>query len=208
MELNRETTTHRKVGMERVRAVLAVSIRTAVAVFCLVSLCPIGTGFLARAQGQNGEYVLKAAFLYNFAKFVEWPEHVSPKGSAPLTLCVVGDAFGSSIDSIEGKEVRGHPLTVRKNVQHSSLKTCHVLFFSNEEVPRLATVLNDLRNSAVLTVCDSPGCAEQGLMINLRLIEKKVSIEVNLEAIQRTPLKVSSQLLKLAHLVKEERSTP
>lgn len=208
MGFNRHTIAQREGDTSKGRPVLALSLRTARAVLGLTILCLVDTGPPAWAQEPKGEYVLKTAFLYNIAKFVEWPDGVSPKSSDPLTLCVAGDAFGSSIDSLEGKEVRGHPITIRKNVSRSSIKTCHVLFFSNEEVPGLAAALNDLKNSAVLTVCDSPGCAERGLMINLRLIDNKVSIEVNLEAIQRTPLKVSSQLLKLARLVKNERDNP
>lgn len=199
---------YRKKDTNRDRLVLTVSLRIAMAVLSLASLHPIIAGSLAQAQGQNREYVVKAAFLYNFAKFVEWPEEVSPKGDDPLTVCVAGDAFGSSIASIEGKEVRGHPIAIQKDVPPSALKSCHLLYVSNEELPRLTAALHGLQNSAVLTVCDSPGCAERGLMISLRMIDNKVSLEVNLEALQRTPLKVSSQLLKLARLVKNERGNP
>jgi len=188
--------------------VLLRSLQIAMAFFCLVSPHLISTDSLVRAQDYHAEYTLKAAFLYNFTKFVEWPEAAGPKGTDPFTLCLVGDAFGSSIDSLEGKAVRGHPLAIRKNPPTSAFKNCHLLFVSTEDIPRFITTLAGLQTSPVLTVCDSPGCAEHGLMINIRMSDNRVSIEVNLEAIQHTPLKVSSQLLKLARIVKNERGNP
>ena len=187
---------------------LTHSLRVTLACFCLVGLYLIGPSALVRAQDYHAEYTLKAAFLYNFTKFVEWPEAVGPRGTDPFTLCLVGDRFGSSIESIEGKAVRGHPITIRKNIPMSTSKDCHMLFVSTEEISQFITALAGIQTSPVLTVCDSPHCAERGFMINLRMSENKVSLDINLEAIQRTPLKVSSQLLKLARPVNEEHHKP
>ncbi len=170
----------------------------------LLSLC---TGAMTAAQPTaSGEYLLKAAFLYNFAKFVEWPEETFADGQAPLTLCVLGqDPFGPTLDALAEKSVKGRPLRIARLSQPSNAGACHILFIDRTEIPHTQAILPALNGKAVLTVCDGERCAQQGLMINLRTVSDKIQIEMNIEAIQRTPLKVSSQLIKLAHVIKEDR---
>lgn len=170
-------------------------------------LFTLGTGALPLAQPTaSGEYLLKAAFLYNFAKFVEWPEKTFADGQAPLTLCVLGqDPFGPALDALTEKAIKGRPLQIVRLSQPSNVGGCHILFIDRTEIPHAHTILSALSDKAILTVCDDERCAQQRLMINLRTVSDKIQMEINLEAIQRTPLKVSSQLIKLAHVIKESR---
>lgn len=170
-------------------------------------LLSLDTGSLTVAQPTaSGEYLLKAAFLYNFAKFVEWPETSFADGQAPLTLCVLGqDPFGSALDALTEKSIKGRPLHITRLSQPSNAGDCHILFIDRTEIPHTHAILSTLNVKAILTVCDDERCAQQGMMINLRTVNDKIQMEMNVEAIQRTPLKVSSQLIKLAHVIKENR---
>ena len=170
-------------------------------------LFSLSTGPLTLAQPTaSDEYLLKAAFLYNFAKFVEWPEKTFADGHAPLMLCVLGqDPFGPALDALTEKSIKGRPLRIARLSQPSGAGDCHILFIDRTELPHAPAILPALNGKAILTVCDDERCAQQGLMINLRTVNDKIQMEINVEAIQRTPLKVSSQLIKLAQVIKEDR---
>ncbi len=146
------------------------------------------------------EYELKAAFLYNFARFVDWPaQGVTTPGV--LTLCVLGDSpFGRDLDPIAGKTVGRASLRVR-GITIDAASGCQIVFISGSEAPRLERDLARLRGSPVLSVGDSPGFAERGAVINFYLDQAKVRFEINIDAAQRSGLTVSSQLLRLARIV-------
>jgi hypothetical protein len=159
----------------------------------------------SKAQGQpaaSGEYLVKAAFLYNFAKFVDWPPSAFKNDSAPLTLCILGrDPFGEALDSIRDKTVKGRPLSIRRISRVEDAGECHILFISPSEKGDLKQVLNALKNAAVLTVSEIEGFGNSGGMINFVMAEKKVQFEINPDAAHRGGLRISSQLLKLARIV-------
>lgn len=160
---------------------------------------------IARAQAQEptAEYQLKAAFLYNFAKFVEWPAETFPTTSTPFTICALGnDPFGTSLDAIAGKTVKDRPLIVKRIRSITAVNGCQILYVSPHELPQATDLLRSLQKVPVLTVCDMDGCAETGLMLNMRMADNRVQLDMNLEAVQRTTLKVSSQLIKLTRIVK------
>lgn len=151
------------------------------------------------AQRVASEYDVKAAFLYNFTKFVEWPAGAFADEKASLRLCVLGEnPFGGSLQTLAEEEVAGHRLTVVRSESLSSPEGCHVLFISRSERERLPRILNDVRNAPVLTVADSPGFLEQGGAINFVLDRSKVRFEINRRAAERSGLKISSKLLQLA----------
>ncbi len=170
----------------------------------LALLLPAGGSLRAQPSG-SAEYLLKAAFLYNIAKFVEWPTAATPDSHAPITFCMIGDAFGGAIESVEGKQVQGHPIAVKRDPSIPSAKDCHLLFISETELGKSAVLLAAVKDSPVLTVCDIRRCTDQGFMVNLQLTDNKVAIEINVDAVQHSRVKVSSQLMKLARLVKDER---
>lgn len=182
---------------------LAMSIRTIMAVLCFVTLYPIGPQSLGHAQGQNGEYLLKSAFLYNFTKFVEWPDSAFATGSTPLMVCVLGnDPFGSSLDAIAGKTIKNRVLGIKRLPSVDGIKDCQLLYVSPNQLTHTAELVRALQKAPVLTVCDVDDCAEAGIMLNMRMVENRVQLDLNLDAVQRTPLKVSSQLMKLTRIVK------
>jgi hypothetical protein len=145
------------------------------------------------------EYVLKAAFLYNFAKFVEWPEEAFSDGQGVMSICVLGeDPFGRALESIESKTVKGRKVMIRRSERLADLKGCHILFISRSKEKDLAQILTDLRDSNVLTVGDMADFAERGGIINFITAGKKLRFEINMEAAEQNGLKISSKLLKLA----------
>ena len=151
----------------------------------------------AGAQTAATEYAVKAAFLYNFTKFVEWPDSAFPEGT--LRLCVLGeDPFGKALQTVAGEEVAGHKLIVLSTGKLSDPAGCQVLFISRSERERMPRILADLRDLPVLTVSDTGGFIDQGGIINFTLEEGKVRFEINQESAERAGIKISSKLLRLA----------
>jgi len=149
-----------------------------------------------------GEYQVKAAFLYNFARFVDWPPGAARDGE--INLCILGyDPFGEDTDMIAGKSVGQAKLQVRRVTRQTSAG-CQMLFISGSEASELDAVLAGARGRPVLTVADTPGFAERGVVVNFYLEQGKVRFEINIDAAGRTGLNISSQLLRLARLVHDQ----
>ncbi len=183
---------------------ISAGLRHIVAVtLCFLSLYTGSPNTHAQAQEPSAEYQLKAAFLYNFAKFVEWPVDTFPDSTTPFTICALGnDPFGSSLDAIAGKTVRDRALVIKRIRSGGAVTGCQILYVSPNELPQVTGLLRSLHKAPVLTVCDIDACAETGLMLNLRMADNRVQLDINLEVVQQTPLKVSSQLIKLTRIVK------
>lgn len=153
--------------------------------------------------GPPQEYAVKAAFLYNFAKFVEWPPEAFKDPASPLVLGILGtNPFGEALQSLKGKTVNGRPLAIRTAASLDGLGTCQILFISSSEVPFLPGILNSVKGQNVLTVGDVNEFCEAGGLVNLVTTGDRIGIEVNLEAVGRTRLKISSKILALARIVK------
>jgi hypothetical protein len=153
--------------------------------------------------GPSREYLVKAAFLYNFAKFTVWPAKTFADPSTPLRLCLLGkDPFQGALDSLAGKTVRKRKLEIHRLAKTSGLGKCHLLFVSASENKRLATILKVLRGMPVLAVGDMPNFAHSGGIINLKTVRNKVRFEINITAAKRAHLKFSSKLLRLAEIVR------
>jgi hypothetical protein len=145
---------------------------------------------------------VKVAFLYNFAKFVEWPADSFRSDSAPLVITILGtDPFGSLVDSLKEKTVRGRRIQIRRLGKLENLEDCHLLFISNSEKTTLRSLLGLVKNHAILTVSDMDRFAHQGGMIGLVNMDGKINFEINIDVVQRSRLKFSAQLLKLARIV-------
>jgi hypothetical protein len=159
---------------------------------------------IASAQpAPSAEYRIKAAFLFNFVQFVEWPESAFPNERAPLVICVAGtDPFGNALDQvIEGESVGKRRLIVRRTGNPEGLDTCHLLFVSRSEKARLGKVLDAVGSSTpVLTVSDIDGFVVRGGAIGLFLEHHRVRFEINPSNAQRRGLKLSSQLLDLGRI--------
>ena len=148
------------------------------------------------------EYLIKAVFLYNFAKFTTWPAESFPDPQAPLYLCILGeDAFGAAMESIEGKSIKGRPLAVIRIAQVSDAVRCHILFISTSEEERLRAILDDLRERPILTISDMPNFAQAGGTINLKTVEDRIRFDINVDAANAADLRLSSKLLRLGNIV-------
>ena len=147
---------------------------------------------------------LTAAFLYNFAKFAEWPAESLPPGQR-LSLCVVGDnAVADALEQIiKGRAVEGHELTVAVLKADGPLRSCHLLYVSGD-ANRSAQVLEAVKGVPVFTVGDEIRFAASGGVAQLILENDHMRFAVNVSAAQRARLKVSSKLLSLAKIVKDD----
>ena len=180
-----------------------MSTRCLVGLICILTCLGFPINPHATAQDRNGEYALKAAFLYNFVKFAEWPATSFADDRAPFIICLAGsDPFGPNIKSLEGKLVRDRPLLTKPIHTDGNLIGCHILYISPGELKQTRNILQTLQQSPVLTVCDADACAEAGIMLNMRMVENRVALDLNLGAVQQTQLKLSSQLIKLTRIVK------
>ncbi len=149
------------------------------------------------------EYEVKAAYLYNFANFVEWPEALHPDTSSTLNIGILGsDPFGSAFKTIAGKEIRGQTVAIHRSRRLADLRNCQILFIGNSERDFLPQILGALRGRSVLTVGESEGFTEQGVVIDFYVIDNKVRSKINVEAGTHSGLKLSSKLLKLAQIVR------
>jgi hypothetical protein len=159
---------------------------------------------ITAAQEPLTEYQVKAAFLFNFVKFIEWPAGSFRDNGGRIRLCVLGEnPFGAELERIvAGKSVNGRTLEVIHLNQADRSSHCQVLFVGFTQGGVLRKVLAELRGESVLTVGESPEFIRQGGAIRLLLLDNRVRFEINLEAAEQARLKISSKLLALAQSVR------
>ena len=151
---------------------------------------------------QANESQVKAAFLYNFGKFVKWP---NPPTENTFTLCILGQdtSFGTVLESIvAGESIDGKPINVRRLGNADEAASCRILYISSSEQNRLTAILAALNNHPVLTVSDIPKFADRGGMIQFRLEDNRVRFAINLAPAASAGIGMSSELLKVAVSVK------
>lgn len=153
------------------------------------------------------EYFLKAAFLYNFARLVEWPETTFKTETAPFQLCFIGnEPFNKALRTIRNKKVNGRPLIIQRDINLSNAAQCQILFISRSEKNNIPDILAALHQAPVLTVSELAGFTEQNGHIGFFLNnDEKLSLEVNLDEIKLSGLKISSRILTLAKIVSSKR---
>lgn len=156
----------------------------------------------AFAQRDQGEAQIKAAFLYKFGSFVEWPARAFPRPDSPFTIGVMGsDPVASALEQVAaGRTVQGRPIAVRKLRRGEALAGLHVLFVGQAETAKLADILPGARAESILVVTDSENALSQGSMINF-VVEDKVRFDVALPPAERGNLKISARLLTVARKV-------
>jgi hypothetical protein len=163
-----------------------------------------------KVQAQSKEYQIKAAFLFNFAQFVEWPPAVLENTNAPFRIGVLGDdPFGSALNQIvQGETIDSRKIVVQRSNQIDDLKNCQMIFVSRSEKNHVAEILSALDSKPILKVSEVEGFAQHGGSINFYLEGSKVRFEINPDSARRDHLKISSQLLSLGKIVppaKEEK---
>ena len=168
----------------------------------LVALMAAAALLAAPGMAQSAaaaEYDAKAAFLYNFTKFVEWPEAAFYDDLSSFRLCVLGDdPFGDGLKMIAQQEVAGRKLALWRVSAMSDPSGCQILFVSRSERQRLPQILAAVRGAPVLTVADTAGFLEKGGIVNFVLEGSRVRFEINQQAAEQSRLKISSKLLRLA----------
>lgn len=173
---------------------------------CVLSLL---LGFPGRGVAQAkqlSEYQLKAVYLFNFAKFIEWPAGTFAGESAPVVFAVVGvDPFESILeDTLEGKKVGSRPIVIKRFKEVPDIGPCHILFVSSSLASKLPQVLEKLSGTSTVTVGESEGFARNGGVFRFLLKDNKVRFEINVDAVKRLRLVVSAKLLQVGILVKDE----
>jgi hypothetical protein len=161
--------------------------------------------FATCAGGQEmQEYRVKAAFLYNFAKFVEWPPQAFKTPQDPIAICVLEpNPFGTALaELIRGKSIDGRPIVFRIVQEAEEAGACQILFVSASAEKRFRSLEGNLRPAGVLTVGEAPGFAADGGVLNFKLDAGRVRFEINLDAARRAQLNISSKLLSLGQIVK------
>jgi hypothetical protein len=154
------------------------------------------------------EYQVKAAYLFNFIKFVEWPDASPADTQAKWTIGVVGNSpVGDELSKlVEGKNILGKELQVKTFQATDNLRACNVLFISESEKKHLPTILAGLRGSSVMTVADMEHFIDAGGMVQFVVEDARVRISIDVGATGRARLKVSSKLLALARTVTDDGS--
>jgi hypothetical protein len=156
------------------------------------------------AQSQTaGEYEVKAAFLYNFAKFIDWPSSSFADPSAPFVICVLGmDPFGRTLDlALQGKAIGTHPVALARLQDATQARRCQMVFVSSSERRRLPEIEDQLRGASVLLVGEFPGFAGAGGTLQFTIEDNRVRFLINTDAAQRAGLRLSSKLLSVATVV-------
>jgi len=176
--------------------------RSVVTVVLVLTLCQTSL----HAQTYNETHV-KAAFLYHFTDYVQYPDSAFETASSPYVIGILGKtAITAALqEAIRGKNVRGRPIVVRQVNLEQEMRRCHMLFVPDPEARQLPEVLEVLGDAPVLTVGESTGFAVRGGMIGFFIEQNRVRFEVNVDAARRANLNISAKLLSLARLVKGER---
>jgi YfiR/HmsC-like len=165
-------------------------------------LCAAAVG---SAIGQIDEYQVKAAFIFNFAKFIEWPTRSFPKPGDPIVICILGqNPFDDHLTgAIQGKIWNGRGFAVLQIVDLPSKSRCQILFVTSSERQHFRSLAGSLKGSGILTVGETPGFIDDGGIINLKLEGGKIRFEINVDAAEQSQLIVSSKLLSLAQIIKK-----
>jgi YfiR/HmsC-like len=162
-------------------------------------------GSKCQAQGsQPTKYQIEAAFIYNFARFVDWPTQAFADASSPMIIGVFGkNRFGTDLAlTISGKTIGGHPLQFKECGSLVEATSCQVLFISDSEKGHLSKIISALGGARILTVSETDNFIAAGGMIDLRIVDDKMRFDINNSAAKSAGLTISSKLLSLAVDVK------
>lgn len=154
-------------------------------------------------EGEGLEHSVKAAFLYKFASYVEWPANAFPKADAPIAIAVTGsEVIAAELSRlVASRTAQGHPIVVKRLMPGDPLAGVHILFVGRSEAERLAQWAHDAQAHSTLVVTDSRGALERGSAINFVLVDRRVRFEISLDTAEKSSLKLSSRLLAVAQRV-------
>jgi hypothetical protein len=161
-----------------------------------------GTQTLPAETTTSPEFQVKAAYLYNFAQFVDWPARAFADPQAPVVIGILGDdLFGSYLDElVRGEKVNNRPIVVQRYHRLNEVRICHVLFISRSETSRLDEIVSALKGRNILSVSDSEDFLQRGGMIQFANEKNKIRMRINLGEVRSANLKISSKLLRVAEV--------
>jgi hypothetical protein len=160
----------------------------------------------AYAEEELPEFAVKTAFIYNFLKFTQWPNATFSKPDAPIVVCTMGtDAFGSALNVLNAKRIDTHPVVLEREVAAGALGKCNVVVVGGQNASQMFPAIAPYKTHPVLTIGDSADFAGAGGMIGLVNIDRQIRFQINVAAVHRSGLSVSSQLLKIAIVVDEAK---
>lgn len=167
------------------------------------SAASLTSAFAEAAPRISDEYRVKAAFLFNFAQFVEWPASAFPNGDSPFVIGILGeDPFGSYLDDLVRGETVGHrPLLIRRCHDLREASGCHILFVSRSETASLGGVLEELKHRAILTISDVDAFNRYGGMVRFVMENGKIRLRINLDSAKAAHLTISSKILRPSTIV-------
>lgn len=185
-------------------------LKTARTFLCSLMLAGLVAAPGAAAPAAPTEYQVKAVFLFNFSRFVEWPSAAFAGAAAPFAICVFGtDPFGTDLDEVvKGEAAGARPIVVRRLNDASQVPGCQILFIDHVEEPRTAEVTAAADRRHVLTVGDHTGPSQQGLMIRLVTERGRVRLRVDVESARAAGLTINSNLLRSAEIVSPRGGRP
>jgi hypothetical protein len=178
--------------------------RFALAAAAVLSICIVLVDAPpSTSQDPAGEYQVKAAFLYNFAKFIEWPSRAFSRPDDPFTFCLLGDPFEGALErTIQGETLSGRQLAVRRMMPGENVRGCHIIYAGPSEARRSAEIINAAGSAPILVVGEAQDFINAGGMIRFTESGHRIRFEINPDAAERASLKVSSRLLRLADIVR------
>jgi hypothetical protein len=152
------------------------------------------------AEEQQGEEnLLKAVFIYNFAKFTRWPDDVWVKRGPSLQICSIGhDKLANALERLNGRILRQHPVKIEQRENTAQLDSCHVLYLAKTLTHEATDITHSLRSKPILTISEISGFVESGGMIELYRSDGRIRFKINLHITREAGLDLSSRLLKLA----------
>jgi len=171
--------------------------------FLLICLCWALPAWSAPDQPEEAQ--VKSAIILNMARYIDWPAESFNSDGAPMSFCYAGQGtLSASLPLLQGKTVKGHPVVVRRMSSSSDIAGCHVVILDATERRNVATIVDRTRRLPILTVGDISGFSRDGGIVEFFLQTGKVRFDINLSAARHSRLKISSQLLKVARIVRSD----
>lgn len=175
-------------------------------ILALACCLMLGTPLYVRSQSdETAGYPLKLAFLYRIAQFTDWPPDAFRDANAPVVMCVAGeDPFNPDLENeLRHRTINSHPVEITRVKIGGNFKECHVVFIPAAAGKQTQSIVRSLKSSGILTVGESKGFVECGGIVNFIIQKNKLTFEINLNAAQEGPLRLSSKILALAMIVRD-----
>lgn len=169
----------------------------------LVFLCVmLFQTYVPLAEGSELETKVKAAYIYNFTKFVDWPGDEMTVAGEPIRICIIGnDPIRTLLGELSNREAKGRPLKIVRVKDINALPSCNILYVSRSEQSQLPMILERLHGLPLLTVSDIPAFAQKGGIIGFINENNRIKVEINSRAARQAGLKISAKLLEISRVL-------